>query len=106
VTSTDWLSPENLLKLAEVASILGGGVVVAFRLGRTTQRFETAVSMQGRQINMLQADVRELNKLMTEVAVQATELNSIRARIDLMDKRYEEMRHGEGYVMPIFPKVP
>jgi hypothetical protein len=100
----DWLSPENLLKFAEIASILGGGFVVAFRLGRTTQRVEISLNTQGEQINMLQLDVRELNKLMTAVAVQATELNSIRSRIDLMDERYEEMRHGAGYVVPPFSK--
>lgn len=88
------ISLEAVLRIAEIVSILGGGGLVAFRLGRVTSRVEQAISGQGDQIKAMQGELKEFGKLMTTVALQGQ-------RLDLLDARYEELRHGEGYVFPL-----
>jgi hypothetical protein len=89
-----------VLKLAEIVSILAGGTVVAFRLGRTTQRVEAAMTQQGYEINSLRAEIKTLSKLITEVALQGQRLDMQDKRLDTLDRRYEELRHGEGFAFP------
>jgi hypothetical protein len=88
------------LKVAEIVSILAGGTVVAFRLGRTTQRVEAAMTQQGQEINSLRDEIKTLSKLITEVALQGQRLDMQDKRLDTLDRRYEELRHGEGFAFP------
>ena len=78
---------DTALKIAEVISIIAGGGTVAYRLGRTTERMEQSMSMQRDHIATLQDDVKELNKLLTEVALQKQRLDMHAAQIeDLSDQ--------------------
>lgn len=83
------ISVETVLKIAEVLSILGGGGVVAFRLGRTAQRMEASMDLQRAQISELQGEVKGLRSLMTQVALQDQ-------RLTMMDHRIEELRSVRG----------
>jgi len=81
------VSIDTTLRIAEIVSVLVGGGVVAYRLGRTTQRMEASMDMQRLQIKELQADVKELNKLMMEVALQKQRLDIHGAQIiELQDE--------------------
>ncbi len=71
--------------------------MVAFRLGRTTQRVEAAMTQQGHEINSLRDEIKTLSKLITEVALQGQRLDMQDKRLDTLDRRYEELRHGEGF---------
>jgi TolA-binding protein len=94
------ISLDIALKVAEIVSVLGGGTVVAFRLGRTTQRVEAAMTQQGYEINSLRDEIKTLSKLITEVALQGQRLDMQDKRLDTLDRRYEELRHGEGFAFP------
>lgn len=83
------VSLDSTLKIIEIMAIIGGGSLALIAGGRVAGRVETAITT-------LQEDVRELNKLVRDVAVQGQ-------RIDLIEKRYEELRHGEGFVFPDSP---
>ncbi len=91
---TDQVSIDTAFKLIEIASILGGGGLVAFRLGRNSQVVREAMRQQAAEIAMLKDEIKELSKLVTEVAVQSS-------RLDMLEKRYDELRHGEGFVFPL-----
>lgn len=91
---TDQVSLDTALKLAEIVSILGGGSLVAFRLGKSSQVVKEAMRQQAAEIAMLKDEIKELSKLVTEVAVQSK-------RLDILEQRYEELRHGEGFVLPL-----
>jgi hypothetical protein len=91
---TDQVSIDTAFKLIEIVSILGGGGLVAFRLGKNSQVVRESMRQQATEIAALKDEIRELSRLVTEVAVQS-------ARIDMLEKRYEELRHGEGFVFPL-----
>lgn len=101
-------SLDAALKIAEIAGIavavvggLGGGAALFYRLGGMTQRVEAAIAMQGNNIAVMQTDIRELNKLMTQVAVQSQRLDTHDHRLDMIERVQDDLRRGEGYVLPI-----
>lgn len=86
---------------AQVLSILGGGFLLAYKVGRSTQKLEGAIEVQSvlqrsnhDEIKSIKADLGALNALLAEVAVQ-------KAAIERLEKWYDEMRHGEGFVYPL-----
>ena len=91
---TDQVSIDTAFKLIEIVSMLGGGGLVAFRLGKNSQVVREAMRQQAAEIAMLKDEIKELSKLVTEVAVQSK-------RLDMLEQRYEELRHGEGFVFPL-----
>ena len=91
---SDQVSIDTALKLIEIVSILGGGGTVAFRLGKNSQVVREAMRQQAAEIAALKDEIKELSKLVTEVAVQSK-------RLDMLEQRYEELRHGEGFVFPL-----
>jgi hypothetical protein len=91
---TDQVSIDTAFKLIEIVSMLGGGGLVAFRLGKNSQVVREAMRQQAAEIAMLKDEIKELSKLVTEVAVQSK-------RLDILEQRYEELRHGEGFVFPL-----
>ena len=121
------LSLDNLFKIIEIISIIGGGGLIAFRLGRASQsveaatkstkeamaaqsqRTEDAMAAQGEQIKALQDEIKSLNRLTTEVALQSQRFDTQDRRLDNLDKRLAELAHGEGFVFPLtahFPPTP
>jgi len=91
------ISLDTTLKLAEIVSILVGGTIVAYRLGRTTERLEAAMATQRDQIAELQHDVKEVNKLLIAVALQDQRLvqqdqrlNTLTSRLDAIGRREEK----------------
>lgn len=91
---SEHVSLDTIFKLIEIVSILGGGGLVAFRLGRNSQVVREAMRQQATEIAALKDEIKELSKLVTEVAVQSK-------RLDMLEQRYEELRHGEGFVFPL-----
>ena len=89
------------LKIAEIVSIIGGGGLVVYRLGRTSAKIEAAMTLQAAEISELKEDVKVVGRLLTDVAVQKERLDSHARRLDLLDRRYDELRHGEGFVYPL-----
>ena len=82
------VSVDVALKIAEIVSIIAGGGVVAYRLGRTTERMEQSMVLQREQIEALQGDVKELSKLMVEVALQKQRLDMHAAQIEELSEQW------------------
>lgn len=91
-------SIDSILKLCEIGSILIGGGLVFFRLGETTSKMEAAMKAQASEISELKEDVKVVSRLLTDVAVQDQRLNTIDKRLEVLDRRYEDLRHGRGFV--------
>jgi hypothetical protein len=101
-------SLEVILRIGEILSILGGGVLVAFKLGRSTQSMEAAIGAQALsavqqkdEISQLKIEVRKLSDIMTHIAVQNTRMDTMAERVTMLDQRFEELRHGEGFIYPL-----
>ena len=87
--------------VAQIVAILGGGGVVAFRIGRSTQRVESSIELQkiaiaqsAGAISDIKADIAALKAVLTEVALQKAEIKQLR-------EWYDELRRGEGFVYPL-----
>jgi flagellar motor component MotA len=90
-----------LLQIAEIASILCGGGLVAFGLGRTTSRVESALKMQNEmmqqqaeEITELKSEARKIADLLTAIAVQGT-------RLDRLEADIRDLKHGKGFISPM-----
>ncbi len=90
-----------VLKIATLVSIIGGGGIIIWRMSRAVTRFELIGGIQAKEIGSIRDEMVELRKLMTAVAVQKERLDAQGERLNLLDHRYEELRHGEGYVFPL-----
>lgn len=88
------VSLDATLKVIEVLASLGAGATVLIMGGRMTGRIESAITT-------LQADVRKLNEVVSSVAVQGQRLDTHDHRIDLIERLVDDMRRGEGYVLPL-----
>lgn len=103
MTSPD-VSLDTILRVVEIASIICGGGLVAFKLGRSTEKIQASIDVQAQaasyqagEIASLKAEMKKLSDILTQLALQGQ-------RLDMLDKRYEELRHGEGYVFPLVKK--
>src|SRR5215467_10436832 len=81
---------ETALKIAELLAIVGGGGLVLMRMTRMAARFEFIGEQQSKEISELKLQ-----------AVKNERLDAQAKRINLLDQRYEELRHGEGFVYPL-----
>lgn len=104
----DGATLDTALKLVEIVSFVGAGLIFIFRGGVGTQKMEAAISAlkdlteaQGEQISELRTDFKQVTGILTQLAVQNTKLESIDKRVNMLDQRYEELRHGEGFVFPL-----
>lgn len=68
-----------------------GGIVIA-----VTMRLNLKYLQE--EVKELKGETKELSKAVTALAVQE-------ARLDMLDRRYEELRHGEGFVFPLAAKL-
>ena len=95
------LTVDNILKVFEILSIIGGGALVAFKLGRTTARVEASLerqndilTSQSAEISELKTETKKLGDVLTAIAVQD-------ARIGRMEEDIREIKHGRGFIQPI-----
>ena len=92
------LSLDSFLKIGEITAIVGSAAAALIAVGRSTSRVELRITRQSDDITDLKNDVKELNKLMTAVALQSQRMDMLNERINMMDRRYDELRHGQGWV--------
>ena len=88
------LSIGEILQIGQIVSVVCGGGLVAYRLGRSSSRIEAAMGIQGEEIKTLKDEIKVLSEVVIKVAITTT-------RLDMLEKRYEELRHGEGFVFPL-----
>lgn len=88
-----------VFKLSTLLSVVVAGGAIIWRMSRMATCFEIIGETQAREIASLKDEMIELRKLMTAVAVQKVMLEGQAERLNLLDRRYEELRHGRGYVV-------
>lgn len=80
----------------QVLSVLGGGGMVAYKLGQSNQRQESTSVQTAAAISEIKIEIAALRTLMTDVALQKAEIAQLR-------QWYDELRRGEGFIVPIGP---
>ena len=81
------------LQIAEIASVLGGGLGVSYMLGRNTEQVKAALDLharvaerQGKEISELKWEVKKISEAMTSIAVQEQRLNEFSRRLNTIEK--------------------
>lgn len=88
-----------LFKLIEIVSIIGGGITVLLKVGRMAGSFETVAKQQATEILAIQGELKGLTSLVTQVAVQKSEIANVREDLSRVIGWYDELRHGVGLVI-------
>lgn len=71
----------------EVLAIVGGGGFALFKLGRLWGRMAV-------DIEALKNETKKVGDILTTIAVQ-------KQQIETIERRIEELRHGEGFIFPL-----
>lgn len=69
-----------------------------FRKGGDLQKLNMAVTAALNQIAELKTEVSKIGLILTQVAVQNERMDNLGQRLNMMDKRYDELRRGDGWV--------
>lgn len=93
-----------IFRAVEILSIIGAGSTVVFKLGSTITKFELIGSQQAREIAQLQEGVKAIASVVTQMALADQRQDMFEDRINRMEKLVDEVRHGEGFVLPINPR--
>lgn len=78
-----------------VVSLAGTCIFYAFRSGRFA---ESIITMQ-REIKELKEVAKSLAIIITNQAVQTVRQDSQGERLNILDRRIEDLRKGEGYIV-------
>jgi hypothetical protein len=91
-------SLDLILKVGEIVTITGSVGVGLFTIGRSTSRMETLIKTQAEDIVGVQAELKKLTDVITMQAVQTTRIDNLSSLLASVEKRVEDLRHGNGYV--------
>jgi len=79
--------------ICEILSMVIGGVYAVASIRRN-------VGLLKSEVGAMQAEIKKIAELMKAVAVQDIKIDNISERLNLLDKRYDELRHGVGEWRP------
>jgi hypothetical protein len=96
--------------LLTLLGIIGGGLMVIIRTERQVSQnvalLSAGVSAMKDDFSELRDNLKEIKviqrdiaQILVKVAVQQNTMDSLTKRQDLLDQRFEELRHGAGFVM-------
>lgn len=110
--TVDWTI--NLGNIATIATMIGAALLFLMRsAGDAKVKDVHAVTLR-EDVNLIKADLKALNKVVTDLAVQNTRLNNQGERMNAYDKRvegieermmlmqrdYNLLRSGRGFIAP------
>lgn len=102
MTLVEWQAMlDFVFKAVELLAIVLGGGAILIKMGRMMGEFATIGKQQAGEIAEIKQEVKQLNTLITTVAVQKAEMSSIREELSLLRRWYDELRHGRGYVRTV-----
>lgn len=77
--------------IVEILSIIGGGFLVAIRMGGDIRVMKTDMAHLKTTVGALTTAFDRLGTILTQVAVQD-------ARLVALEKRLDELAHGHGFI--------
>jgi hypothetical protein len=91
------ISIADILHLAELVALVGGGFTLAYKLGKTHTAITAAIEKQDsaaqrhtNEIADLKTEIKKLGDVLTALAVQEN-------RLDMHEKWIDELRRGIGW---------
>lgn len=75
-------------------------IIAVYKMGRAVEKFENIGTQQAHEIAELKIAVTTVSKLITETSLQSQRLDMIEERMGQQYRLIEEMRRGEGFILP------
>lgn len=69
-----------------------------FRKGGDIAKLNMAVENALTEISELKKEISKIGQILTQVAVQNERMDNLGSRLNLMDRRYDELRRGQGWI--------
>lgn len=104
LTLTDAFGLDVATRAIEILSTIGAVGVVVYKLGRTVEKFEAIGMQQANEIGELKHDVKSMEQIITQVAVQTNRQDTFEQRLARVEKLQDDMRRGEGFILPLNPR--
>ena len=89
-----------LLRIGEIASIIGGGYVIAFRLGIAINSMKESIRAQKNAQESHSTEIKELKQEVKKMATILTTLAVQEQRLNQLEKYIDDLRRGRGYIEP------
>jgi len=77
--------------IVEISTLIGGGLLIVFRMGGDIRVMKADMANLKATVNALTSAFDKLGTILTQVAVQD-------ARLMAMEKRVDELAHGQGFI--------
>lgn len=84
----------TVLIILQIVALLFAGGMVFYRLGGIAQQFK----IHSQEISDLKITVQKTAELITEMAIQTTRMDAMAQRLNLVEKWYDELRRGIGFI--------
>ena len=92
---------ESVIRIIEAIAILLGGGFVLFKIGKAVSKFEVISSQQSKEITELKDAMSRIGDIITQMAIQTQRQDAFAQRITQVEKRVDELAHGEGFIYPL-----
>ena len=93
----DWtVSIGNVLT---VIGFLGAAALFVFGMRGKLDLFGQRLVMIERQVGVVEKQLGKLSEAMIQLAVEKTRLDGISERVNALDRRWDELRHGVGFIV-------
>lgn len=79
-------------------------IAAVFKVGRAVEKFESIGTQQAYEIRELKDAVKVVSELITKMALQGQRLDTQSQRLVQLEKIVDDLRRGEGMILPLFPK--
>lgn len=103
-------SIEQVFQIVQTLAVLLGIPIIAFRLGRGTEAVKASITSQGitvaaivEELKELKGEQKEFRGILTQVALQNQRLDNQGSQLALLAKTVDDMRRGEGFILPLKP---
>lgn len=80
--------------LLVIVSLVGTAIVYAFKSGR----FAGVIYSMQQEIKEMKEVAKAMSQVVTNMAVQNNRLDTAAERLNVMDKKIEDLRRGDGYI--------
>lgn len=91
---------DNVLRIGEIVSFIGGGLLASFKVGKYIEKVEQAVAHQtdtnkavAKKFDELHAETKKIAEVLGVLSLQTL-------RLDMHDKWIDELRRGIGLIIP------
>lgn len=89
----------DILQVVQILAFVGGGGTVVWKLGKAVAKFEQIGIQQGKEISEMKVELKALSSVIVRIAVQDENVASVERRLERMERMWDELRHGEGFVV-------